>query len=130
MLFNYADYCFLSLILLSVLFWAISGYAYRVNAKRPDDDPTRKDFHPSAVIFAPVTWPVFIAGFISIFLIKALVYGVFLILFTIALFAFQDSVIPDWLDNILTSIGNRLLKANTLLIKIAFGEREESPQPI
>jgi hypothetical protein len=129
MLFRYITYCCPGFVLLSLILWAFAGYAYRVNAKRPDDDPKKKDFHPGAIFLAPVTWPLFFFGSISIFIIKALVYGVFLILFTIALLAFQKSSIP-WLDDTAAWIGDKLLEANTFLIRIAFGDWERNPQTI
>jgi len=129
MLLNYVNYCCPGFILLSLIFWAFVGRAYRVNAKRPDDDPKKRDFNPGAIFLAPVTWPIFLFGSISIFIIKALVYGVFLILFTIALLAFRKPFLFVWLDRIATYIGNKLLEANTFLIKIAFGDWERTPQP-
>ena len=129
MLLNYVNYCCPGFILLSLIFWAFAGHAYRVNAKRPDDDPKKRDFNPGAIFLAPVTWPIFLFGSISIFVIKALVYGVFLILFTIALLAFRKPFLFVWLDRIATYIGNKLLEANTFLIKIAFGDWERTPQP-
>jgi hypothetical protein len=129
MLFRYIGYCCPGLVLLSLMFWAFAGYAYRVNVKRPADDPKKKDFHPGAIFLAPVTWPVFFIGSMSLFIIKALVYGVFLILFTITLFAFQNSLLPVGLDNTFTWIGNKLLEANTFLIRFAFGDWERDIQP-
>jgi len=129
MLLNYVNYCCPGFIVLSLIFWAFAGYAYRVNAKRPDDDPKKRGFHPGAIFLAPITWPLFLFGSISIFVIKALVYGVFLILFTIALLAFRKPFLFVWLDRIATYIGNKLLEANTFLIKIAFGDWERTPQP-
>ena len=129
MLLNYVNYCCPGFILLSLIFWAFAGHAYRVNAKRPDDDPKKRVFHPRAIFLAPITWPLFLFGSISIFVIKALVYGVFLILFTIALLAFRKPFLFVWLDRIATYIGNKLLEANTFLIKIAFGDWERTPRP-
>jgi hypothetical protein len=117
-------------MLLSLLFLAFAGYAYRVNAKRAADDPDKKDFPPGAIFLAPITWPIFLFGSISLFIIKALAYGIFLILFTIALLAFQDSDLPDWVENSFTRIGNKLLEANKFLIKAAFGDWERDTQPI
>src|SRR3972149_883318 len=129
MLLNYVNYCCPGFIVLSLIFWAFAGYAHRVNAKRPDDDPKKRGFHPGAIFLAPITWPLFLFGSISIFVIKALVYGVFLILFTIALLAFRKPFLFVWLDRIATYIGNKLLEANTFLIKIAVGDWERTPQP-
>lgn len=129
MLLNYSNYCCLSFILLSLVVWGCAGYAYRVNAKRPADHPKKKDFEPVAVLLAPVTWPLFFFFWVSLFLIKALFYGVFLVLFTIALIAFPESTVPDWLDNKLSWIGNKLLDANTFLLRMASGYWDESPRP-
>lgn len=129
MLFFYVNYCCPVFILLSLLIWALAGYSYRVNAKRPADDPKKRDFNPAAIYLAPITWPLFIFGYISLFVIKALAYGVFLILFTVALLVFQKSSLP-WLDNTAAWIGDKLLEANTFLIRMAFGDWEENAQPI
>jgi hypothetical protein len=129
MLFFYVNYCCPVFILLSLLIWALAGYSYRVNAKRPADDPKKRDFNPGAIFLAPITWPLLLFGYISLFIIKALAYGVFLILFTVALLVFQKSSLP-WLDNTAAWIGDKLLEANTLLIRIAFGDWERDPQAI
>jgi hypothetical protein len=130
MLFRYIGYCCPGFLLLSLIFWAFAGYAYRVNAKRPADDPKKKNFHPGAIFLAPVTWPLFLIVSMSLFIIRALVYGVFLLLFTTALFAFQTSLVPIGLDNTFSWIGNKLLEANTFLIRIAFGDWERDTQTI
>ena len=113
-----------------LLIFACAGYAYRINAKRPDDDPKKKDFHPGAFFLAPFTWPFFPLAFIFIFVLRILAYGLFLILFTIALIAIRKPFLFIWLVSIATYIGNKLLEANTFLIRIAFGDWEENTQPI
>ena len=130
MLFRYINYCCPGLFLLSLIFWAFAGYAYRVNAKRPADDPKKRDFHPGAIVLAPVTWPMLLFGSISLLIIKALVYGAFLILFTAALLAFRKSFLLIWLDKTATWVGDKLLEANSFLIKIAFGDWERDAQRI
>lgn len=115
---------------LMLLIFACAGYAYRINAKRTDDDPKKKDFHPGAIFLAPFTWPFFLFAFIFIFVLRALVYGLFLILFTIALVAIRKSFLFIWLESIATHIGNKLLEANTLLIRIAFGNWGRDPQAL
>ena len=113
-----------------LLIFACAGYAYRINARRTDDDPKKRDFHPGAIFLAPFTWPFFLLAFIFIFVLRALVYGLFLILFTIALVAIRKSFLFIWLDSIATYIGNKLLEANTRLIRIAFGDWERDPQAV
>jgi len=116
-------------LLLMLLIFACAGYAYRINARRTDDDPKKRDFHPGAIFLAPFTWPFFLLAFIFIFVLRALVYGLFLILFTIALVAIRKSFLFIWLDSIATYIGNKLLEANTRLIRIAFGDWGNNSQP-
>ena len=128
MLSSYVNYCCPVFILLSLIIWALARYSYRVNAKRPADDPGKRDFNPAAIYLAPITWPLFLFGYISLFIVKALAYGVFLILFTVALLVFQQSSIP-WLDSTASWLGDKLLEANTFLIRMAFGDWEENTQP-
>ena len=104
--------------LISLILWAMAGYAYRVNAKLPADDPKKRDFHPAAVFLAPITLPFFFLGMISIFILKAVLYGVFLVLLTLALVVVRKPIIFVWLDKIAKKVGNILLEANTQLIKL------------
>jgi len=48
-------------------------------------------------------------------------YGLFLILFAIALVVVRKPFVLQWLDRVFTGIGNKLLWANTFLIKVVFG---------
>jgi hypothetical protein len=97
---------------------ACAGYAYYVNARRADDDPQKRDFHPLAIILAPITWPFFILASIIIFVLRALLFGAALILFTLALIGVREPVIFQWLRRKVISFGNKLLEANTALIKL------------
>jgi len=97
---------------------ACAGYAYYVNSKRPDDDPKKRNYHPVAVILAPITVPLLIFFSLSIFIMRVLTYGVFLILFTVALLVIRKPFLLVWLRKTATTIGDALLEANTLLIKL------------
>ena len=130
MLSSYVNYCCPVFILLSLIIWALAGYSYRVNAKRPADDPGKRDFNPAAIYLAPITWPFFLFAFILIFVLRVLVYGLFLILFTIALVAIRKPFLFIWLESIATYIGNKLLEANRFLIRIVFGDWGRNSQPI
>jgi hypothetical protein len=112
-----------SVLLLMLLIAACTGYAYLVNARRTADDPKKKDYPFGAIFLAPFTWPLFILGSISIFVIKAVSYAIFLILFTIALVAVRKPFLLIWLDKVATWVGERLLDANTFLVRAAFGNR-------
>ena len=129
MLTAYTSNCCQGYILLSLILWAFAGYAYRVNTRRFADDPKKRDFHPAAVFLAPITWPLFVLGFISLFILKAILYGIFLVVLTIALVLVRKPFIFVWLDKIATKVGNMLLEANTQLIKIFISPWIGDPQP-
>lgn len=123
MLVVYWRTCCGGYFLLSMILWAFAGYAYRVNEKLPSDDSKKKNFHPAAVYLVPFTWSAFLVAYILLFILKALLYGIFLIVFTIALVAIRKPFILAWLDRIARKIGNMLLEANTFLARQLF------PQP-
>jgi len=122
MLLNYSKELCLGFLLLTLIFYVCAGYAYRVNARRAADDPNRRDFPVAAVMFGPIVWPVLLFGVISIFFLKVLFYSIFLILFAIALLVFRKPFLIDWLKNSATWIGDRLLGANIVLLKMVFGD--------
>jgi hypothetical protein len=118
MLWFYAGSLIRWYIRLCIIFWVCAGYAYRANAKRPADDPNKKDFYFAAIFLAPITWPLLLFAFVSLFIIKAVWYSIFLILLTIALVVVRKPFLLIWLDKIATKVGNILLEANTQLIKL------------
>jgi hypothetical protein len=89
------------------------------------DDPKKKHFHPAAILMIAFTWP-FLAPLIVVLLIlrfvffflKAILYGIFLVLFSFALIGIRKPFLFRLLDKIMTSIGNALLEANTFLIRL------------
>jgi hypothetical protein len=103
---------------ISVVLWVCTGYAYYINSKLPEDDPNKKDFHPIAILLAPVTLPLLFFGMISLFILKAIAYSIFLFLFTLALVIIRKPFILVWLDKIAKKIGNILLEVNTYLIRL------------
>lgn len=118
MLFNYSNYlCVFTLIL-----FACAGYSYIVNVRRATDDPKKRDIPLGAVLLVPVAWPLLLFGAISLLILRALVYGVFLVLFTIVLLVIRKPFLLKWLNDRVTWIGDRLLAANTWLMKMAFGD--------
>lgn len=126
----YNIYLSKGILWISLFVLGCTSYAYLINARRPNDDPQKRDFHPAAIFLAPITWPLFLLAFVTIFVLRALVYGIFLILFTIALVAIRQSFLLIWLQRMALFIGNKLLEANTFLIRAAFGGRGGGAQPI
>jgi hypothetical protein len=98
------------------LIWAVS--AYYANSRRPADDPDKKNYHPLAVLFAPISFPILIALSISLFMLRVLVYGVFLALFILALIFLPTRPSTRMgLYRARVSIGERLLEINTFLVR-------------
>ncbi len=120
MLTKYWLECCGGYVLLSLILWAMAGYAYRVNAKRAADDPEKREYHPGGVTLAPIIWPLLLFVWVLLFVIRALLYGVFLVLFTIALAVIRKPFLLIWLDKIAKKIGGMLLKANSFLVRLLF----------
>ena len=114
--------CIKGYFLISLIILACTGYVYRVNSKRTADDPEKRDYHPASIPMS-FAWPLLLLASASLFILRALAYGVFLVLFTIALVVIRKPFLFIWLEKLATKIGTMFLKANTFLIR-AF-----SPQP-
>ena len=130
MLLYRLDWLCNGILLLMAIMTACAIYAYYVDSKRPEDDPNKKHYHPAAIIFAPVTFPLFLIFSISIFILRVVTYGVFMVFFIIALIFIHDSRVMTTIRNDANFIGNRLMDVNTLLIKILLrpwaGSRESA----
>ena len=109
----------------TLIFYVCAGYAYHINSRRAPDDPDKRNIPLAAVLLGPVTWPVFLLGVISQFLIKVLVYSIFLVLFAIALLVIRKPFLFTWLKTAAASIGDHLLRANTWLLKMIFDDRSK-----
>jgi len=116
---NFAVYCIKVYIVISLIFLGFTGYAYRVNSKRKPDDPLKKDFHFAATFLTPI-WPFAVVAWILIFILRAALYCIALFLFAVGLVVIRKPFILIWLNKIATKIGNKLLEANTLLIRVFF----------
>ena len=117
---EYLPYTCTCLVTITLILYICTRYAYRVNAQRPDDDPRKRDFRMGASFLTLFTWPPFLLAYLTVYVLRALVYILFLILFPIILLVFRQPPQPVWLQKIATGIGDKLLEANTFLIK-AFG---------
>lgn len=118
MLWYHLDWFCTGTLLLIAVVMACALFAYYVDSRRSDDDPEKKNYHPLAILLAPVTLPLFIIFSISIFILRVATYGVFMVLFIIALIVLRQPFILEWLRKTATTIGDRLLEANTLLIRL------------
>lgn len=128
MLLYYINYVCYGTFLFVILAVACAAYAYYVDTQRTEDDPKKHNYQPLAVVLAPVTVPLFILLSISIFILRALLVGLLLILFPFALIAVRETFLFRWLHRVMTSLGNKLLKANTILLKLLWRPRAAAPE--
>lgn len=120
---NFWFHCFIPVILLTVTCTAL---AYFVNSKRPDGDPKKKNYHPLAILLAPITVPFLVIFSVIFFILRVATYGVFIVLFTFALVFIRKPFFLEWLKKNAVKIGDLLLEANTLLIRLFLGPRAGS----
>lgn len=124
---------FIHLKTLIVLFFMVgififfcAAYAYRVNAKRAEDDPEKRDFSPYAVLLAPVILPILLIVNLLYLILSGLAIGVFLLLFPFALLLFRKPFLIQWILKQALKIGNQLLEVDTALLR-ATGLYRPSP---
>jgi hypothetical protein len=117
MLLLHPDFSFKCVIGVILLLILCASYAYYVDSKRSKEDPKKKNFHPLAILFAPVTFPILLVLSIGLFLLRVLVYGTFAILLILALILVRKPFILEVLQKIAIRIGDRLMEANTLLVR-------------
>jgi hypothetical protein len=96
-----------------------TGYAYWVNAIQATNGTAKKVYHFYAIFLAPI-WPLLVIGWVLLFLLRALAYGIFLILFTVAVVLIRKPLILIWLGKVALKIGNKLLSTNEFLIGLFF----------
>jgi ABC-type spermidine/putrescine transport system permease subunit II len=119
MLFYYSFYICKGSLWLSLIILGCTAYAYVVNKRRPDSDPKKRNYSPYAIFIAPITLPFVIAALVCVFLVRALLFALFIIVFTIATVAIRKPFLFVLLDKIARGIGEPLLKINTSLIRLA-----------
>ena len=118
MLLYNLEFLFYCCIVVTLIFTICTTVAYYVNSRRAEDDPKKRNYHPLAILLAPITFPLFAVFYISIFTLRVITYGVFMVLFIIAMLIIRKPFILEWLKKNATIIGDLLLEANTLLIRI------------
>jgi hypothetical protein len=104
-------------LLLTGLIFICALYVYRVNTRRLNDDPNKQDLPFLVVLFAPITWLPLIVGLVTVFLLRAILLSVSLLLAIIGLLLIRKPFLLVWLDKIATKVGTLLLAANTSLIR-------------
>ncbi|HUG34008.1 MAG TPA: hypothetical protein VMJ90_04515 [Anaerolineales bacterium] len=116
-LLNFKNCC-VGYLVISTLVWMFSSYAYLDNRRREINDPEQKDYDLRAVFFAPFTWPFLLFGGAVFTIIKAVFFGVFLLVFSLAVAVIRKPFFWPLIEPIVSRIGRRLLKANTFLVRL------------
>ena len=130
MLLYHIEFLCKSTLILLLIILACVAYTYIMNLQRKADDPKKQDYHPFAILLAPVTSPLFLTLGFFLFMLRALLFVAFLVIFTVLLVALRKPFLFDWWHKFATKIGDPLLKANTYLIKLAFSPWKNRPQII
>lgn len=108
--------CLWVYVITSLILFLSMGYAYYVNARKPAGDPQKRDYHPLAFSLLPF-WPLELVILLILFVLRALVYGVFLVLFTLALIFIRKPFLLLLLAKAAKYIGDRLLRLNTQIVR-------------
>lgn len=119
--------CVQGFLLLEAVVFCCVVYAYVRDARRPANDPQKKNYHPYAIPLGLVLWPVLLVLLILFFLARALCYAVFMALFFLALIFYRKPFILTWLQRMAARIGDALLEANTLLVRFFLSPGSRGP---
>lgn len=116
--------CLRGYAIITLIFMMFAGYAYWVNSRQTTSVSTKKVYRFSAIFLTPL-WPLLAVIWLLLSLLKALGYGIFLIIFTGAALLFRKPFILIWLEKVALKIGNKLLRANEFLIGLFFPMKHE-----
>ena len=127
-LFLFIPFCFPTIGVISISCLLSAAYAYLVNARRAPDDPAKRDYEPSAILLAPITWPfltaVRILAFIVLLALELFIFTILLLLFVIAVIMIRKPFFLEWLKKVMLKLGTKLLEVNTFLLRGFFGRIE------
>lgn len=101
-----------------LLIIGVSLYAFRINAKKAPNDPSKKDYSPYAPWLTPISLPFLLIINVIFFVLSSLVFGIFLVLFPFSLILFRGPFLFKWISKQALKIGNFILKVNTELLRV------------
>ena len=131
MLFYYAyyfKYICIGALLVSLLVSVFTMYAYSINSQRTAEDPEKRNYRPTTLVIVFFTWPILLPALLSLFLLRVLFYGIFVIIFiTILLLVPRERSEPTLLERKMARIGEALLDANTVLIRLMLRPWADEP---
>jgi hypothetical protein len=94
-------------------------YAYNVNARRASDDPEKRDYSHYAIWVIPVVLPILVLFNVLTLILSTISFGLILLLFPFALLLFRKPFLIKWILTLAQRIGNKVLKVNTALLRMA-----------
>jgi len=130
MLFSPSIYpyvCNSSLLITALLSFCVMR-AYYINALRSEDDPNKRDYHIGAVFMTIFGWPLLLVLYVGLFLLRAVMWAVFILTVTVGLIVIRKPFLLAWLEKICTKVGNTLLEWNTALLYAFLGREFKRPQ--
>jgi len=110
---NLWNYCCVGYLVISILFWLFAVYAYLFNHTRSSGE-----YESLSILLVPITWPFLLFGGFTLAVLKAILFGVFLLIFSLAAAVIRKPFFWPWIEPLILGIGRGLLKANTFLIRL------------
>lgn len=123
MLWSHLDLICNGTVVLMLLAMASASYAYFINSRRPAGDEKKEQFIFIAIFLLPITFIPLLIGvvlLVLLFILRALLYGVFLIIYIAALVGLRKWFFLVWLHKAALYIGDRIMAANTFIIRVFF----------
>lgn len=118
----------IAMVVGSLLVTVCMMYAVILNSQRSDTDPEKRQYRPGTVLLVFFTWPILLPMIVSLFILRTLLYGFFLILFTICLIIMPRAHPRlSWLERKFARIGEILLQVNTALLELFLRPPADEP---
>ena len=106
----------------TIFIWGACALAYSRNAHLSTDDPERREYHIAALALAPFTLPLIVVFWLLYLALRtvlvSLLFGALLILFPFCLIIFNSTSILQGPIELYQKIGDKLLRANTFLLRL------------
>lgn len=101
-----------------MVIWAISGYAYLVDQNNSGDIQGEKNYTLGGVLLSGITWPILLLVGLVTSIVKAFLFGIFIVFFSVLLIIGQVIFLLPWLEETSLPTGTKLLEVNSFLSKI------------
>ena len=110
--------CLTGFIVISVILGLCAGYAYLLNQRYGYSDSERGNYKLGAVFLAPFTWPFLLVAGLILTVVKAILFGILLVIFTLAAILFRKPFFWPMVEPLIIRIGRKLLGANTRFLDL------------